>query len=412
MKKLVLVVLAAVFALGLSFADGITFGSWGRGIFIGAANALVKGDGETSSSNKVVTGTHQSWGGAGPRVGLSIQGSSEKLGFNLDIDANGTKFELGGNADIWIKPIEQIKLVFGKMDHNELRGDATFGLWDWDRIGVIGKTDEEGWTFPDIFDVNGFSAIFYPIEGLTLGFAVPIDLDNDKPKTLPDAYIHGAKYGAAYTIANIGTIKAGAVTKPFPAADATADADVSARKVYTSNAGAKSILDIVASFDFTLVDNLLVSVGTAIPTYSYVDTNKKSSTDIRAYGRYEIDSFKIHALAGTRIGTYDNNTSNTQRSGGQFGFRVGAGVDYAFENSIGLFADLQYANGIWMANDSSVNKDAFTFGLGVTKEFSNGLIGIAFEATTNGGNSTYSRYKQEKLETFAWEIPIRFEYSF
>lgn len=404
MKKLVLVVLAAVFAVGLSFADGITFSSWGRGIFIGAANAYVQGDGETASSNKVITGTHQSWGGAGPRVGLSIQGSSEKLGFNLDIAADGTNFGLGDNADIWIKPIEQIKLVFGKMDHNELRGDASFGLWDWDRIGVIGKTDEEGWTFPDIFDVNGFSAIFYPIEGLTLGFAVPLDLehegDKEKPKAITDAYIHGAKYGASYTIANVGTIKAGAVTKSLS----------DASSAYTSNSGAISILDIVASFDFTLVDNLLVSVGTVIPAYSYVETNKKSSTDIRAYGRYEIDSFKIHALAGTRIGTYDDNASNVQ-SGGQFGFRVGTGVDYAFANSIGLFADLQYANGIWMANDSSANKDAFTFGLGVTKGFSNGLIGIAFEATTNGEN--YSRYTQEKKAgTFAWEIPIRFEYSF
>lgn len=406
MKKLVLVVLAAVFAAGLSFADGITFGSWGRGIFIGAANAYVTGDGETSPSNKVVTGTHQSWGGAGPRVGLSIQGSSEKVGFNLDFFADGTNAGLGDNADLWIKPIEQIKLVFGKMDHNELRGDAVFGLWDWDRIGVIGKTDEEGWTFPDIFDVQGFSAIFYPIEGLSFGFAVPIDLTAEssgasKAKTLTDAYIHGAKYGAAYTIANLGTIKAGAVTKSVSDTGAA----------YLSNSGAISILDIVASFDFTLVDNLLVSVGTVIPAYSYVAANKKSSTDIRAYGRYEIDSFKIHALAGTRIGTYDDNANNV-RSEGQFGFTVAAGLDYAFENSVGLFADIHYANGIWMANDSSANKDALTFGLGVTKGFSNGLIGIAFEATTNGGNSGYSRYTQEKPETFAWEIPIRFEYSF
>ncbi len=402
MKKVVLAVFAATFVAGLAFADGITFGGWGRGIFIGAANAYVAGDGETSSSNKVVTGTHQSWGGANPRVGLSISGSTEKVGFNLDFFANGNTAGLGDNADIWIRPIEQIKLNFGKMDHNELRGDAAFGIWNWDRIGVVGKTDEEGWTFPDLFDVEGFSAIFYPIEGLTVGAAVPIDLTGTSPKTIVDAYIHGARYGAAYTILDIGTVKAGAVTNPVSTETAT---------LWGSNSGAAVILDVVASFDFTLVENLLVSVGTVIPTYSFVQPNKKASTDVRAYGKYDIDAFTIHALAGTRIGTYDDNANNT-RSEGAFGFRVGAGVDYAFENNVGLFADVQYANGIWMANDSSANKDAFTFGLGVTKGFSNGLIGIAFEATTNGGNTGYSRYTQERPGTFAWEVPIRFEYSF
>lgn len=395
MKKIIAVAVAATLTAGVVFADGITFGSWGRGLFVGAANAYTNRAGEPETHNTVVTGTHQSWGGADPRTGLSIHGSTEKIGFNLDIFANGTSIGLGDNADIWVKPIEQIKLVFGKMDHNELRGDAAFGLWNWDRIGVIGKTDEEGWTFPDIFDVEGFSAIIYPIEGLTVGLAVPLDLTGAAQQTLGDAYTRGAKYGAAYTIANVGTIKAGAVTKSVYNPD----------NLISTKAGA----DIVAAFDLSAVDNLLVSVGAVIPAGYYVSANRKAAPEVRAYGKFGIDAFTIHALVGTKIGTYDVNADNFKNDGA-FGFRFGAGVDYAFENGIGLFADVQYANGIWMANNSGANRDALTFGLGVTQGFSNGLIGIAFEATTNGGN--YARYPQEKAEAFAWEVPVRFEYFF
>lgn len=64
MKKIIAVVAAATLTAGVVFADGITFGSWGRGLFIGAANAFTKSAGETENHNNVVTGTHQSWGGS------------------------------------------------------------------------------------------------------------------------------------------------------------------------------------------------------------------------------------------------------------------------------------------------------------------------------------------------------------
>ena len=65
------------------------------------------------------------------------------------------------------------------------------------------------------------------------------------------------------------------------------------------------------------------------------------------------------------------------------------------------------------ANASDDNKDNLTLGLGATKGFSNGVIGIAFEGSTNKGGR-YALKKNDKGvdNQFSWEIPVKFEYWF
>lgn len=392
MKKIISVLTGLALVAGAAMADGITFGSWGRGLWNVAAN----------SGDDVVTDMHQSWGGAAPRTGIGVSGSTENVGFAVDMHANGDSgISLGDNALIWVKPIEQIKIVAGKKDQNELRGDAAFGLWNWDRIGaangdVMGL---EGWTFPDVFDGNGVAVIAYPVDGLTVGAGIPLSLSG-AGATLENTYAHGANYAAAYAIDGVGTIKAAYMTK------ATAkDSDLKDKDYGV----------IAAAFDLTMVDGLYASVGAQIPTAhvffepkSLDDKLKDEPTVVNAYARYSLDALAVHLAVGTKLNTFDlNKTKKEDAADGNVGFAIGAGADYSLDNGIGFFGDVRYANGIYMANTSADKSDCLTFGLGVEKNFSNGKIGIAFEGATNGKG----RYTYED-NAFAWEIPVKVEYFF
>lgn len=386
MKKIISVLTGLALVAGAAMADGITFGSWGRGLWNVAAN----------SGDDVVTDMHQSWGGAAPRTGIGVSGSTENVGFAVDMHANGASgISLGDNALIWVKPIEQIKIVAGKKDQNELRGDAAFGLWNWDRIGAADAMKLEGWTFPDVFDENGVAVIAYPIDGLTVGAGIPLSLSG-AGATLEDTYAHGANYAAAYAIDGVGTIKAAYMTK------ATAKDKDGKDKDYGV---------IAAAFDLTMVDGLYASVGAQIPTahvfttYDPLGLNLEDApTVVNAYARYSLDALAVHLAVGTKLNTFDTNKDKREdRFDGNLGFAIGAGADYSLDNGIGFFGDVRYANGVYMKNTS----DCLTLGLGVEKNFSNGKIGIAFEGATNG-NGCYA-YEDN---AFAWEIPVKVEYCF
>lgn len=380
-KKIISVLTGLALVAGAAMADGITFGSWGRGLWNVAAN----------SGDDVVTDMHQSWWVAAPRTGISVSGSTENVGFAVDMFANGANgIDLGDNALIWVKPIEQIKIVAGKKDQNELRGDAAFGLWKWDRIGAAGAMGLEGWTFPDVFDGNGVAVIAYPVDGLTVGAGIPLSL-NGAGATLENTYAHGANYAAAYAIDGVGTIKAAYMTK----ADGTSR---DAKKDSTSYGV------IAAAFDLTMVDGLYATVGAQIPTAS---VNEFDSTIVNAYARYSLDALAVHLAVGTKLNTVDNSKTDDSKYDGNLGFAIGAGADYSLDNGIGFFGDVRYANGIYMKNTSADKSDCLTLGLGVEKNFSNGKIGIAFEGATNGNG----RYTYED-NAFAWEIPVKVEYCF
>lgn len=395
MKKIISVLTGLALVAGAAMADGITFGSWGRGLWNVAAN----------SGDDVVTDMHQSWGGLAPRTGIGVSGSTENVGFAVDMHANGDSgISLGDNALIWVKPIEQIKIVAGKKDQNELRGDAAFGLWNWDRIGAAGAMGLEGWTFPDVFDENGVAVVAYPIDGLTVGAGIPLSL-NGTGATLENTYAHGANYAAAYAIDGIGTVKAAYMTK------ATAKDKDGKDKDYGV---------IAAAFDLTMVDGLYASVGAQIPTahvFTSLDLKNPMNpkvtdvpTVVNAYARYSLDALAVHLAVGTKLNTFDVKKAlkgDDAALDGQVGFAIGAGADYSLDNGIGFFGDVRYANGIYMANTSADKSDCLTLGLGVEKNFSNGKIGIAFEGATNGNR----RYTYED-NAFAWEIPVKVEYCF
>ena len=447
MKKLIAVSAVAALAATALSAE-ITFGSWGRGLWVTAANSGYEEtkDGRTSWTNSVVTDIHQSWGGAAPRTALGVAGNSDNVGFALDIHGNGTGLGMGDNGHIWVKPIDQVKVYMGKLDVNVLRGDGVFGLWNWDRIGCV--DGQEGWTFADYLDANGagMSAVINPAEGLTIGVAVPMGLahwehgteqpaknkDGDKEYyqigSLQDAWLNSA-FVFAYDVQDVGTVKAalklhsGIIDETdYNGASLIKDKDgehvdygsslIKWNKHYATNKDGEPVktwCEIAAAFDLKAVENLYASLGVVVPTL-----NSKPYV-ANAYARYNVnDQLAVHALVGTKINAYDDKKSTDDKEWKTgFGFTGGVGVDYALDGGLGLFADVRYANNIWKSGTSADNKDNLTIGAGVTKGFSNGVIGVAFEGTTNGmGRYAYETEKDKSSKQFAWEIPVKFEYWF
>lgn len=420
MKKALVVLLALVLAGSLVFAQeasGITFGSWGRAIW-GVASG---------TNDEVVTDVHQSWGGAAPRTSLNVRGDSDNVSYALDIFGNGSAISVGDNAYIEVRPGDWAALTIGKMDKNETRGDACFGMWDWDRIGVVGAYSQEGFIFGDLSDADrfGLSGRLYPIEGLTVGAAIKLNEGNldgekmdaedilDMPLTqfldkykvsdyldgliggnqidlskfdtsnspsLADTYIQG-NYFVMYDIANIGKLKVG----------------------YDGQGNQDDAWGVInAAFDVIAVDNLYFAIGGFIPTKGTKDGGQ--DIQVNAHVRYNMDPFAFHLQFGSNINSADK---AERKADGAFGFVVAGGIDWTVLDNVLLNLDVRYANGIYMADSSDDNTDCFTAGVGIAKNWSNGLLGIGFECATNG----YGRYSQDP-DGFVWTIPVKFQYSF
>lgn len=446
MKKLIGTVAVAAMLATAAFAEGLSFGSWGRALWIVGSAAAVDADGKVTD-NTVTSWLGQSWGGAGPRTALGVSGSSDNVGFVLDLHANGGGVGVGDNALVWAKPVDMLKIMFAaKNDQNILRSDACFGLWNFDRIGAVSRFDEEGWIFPDILDRN-ISLILTPVEGLTIGYGFDVWVAdtgwNGPNRVKPAKADDAAKYffstqntnkavvtddsnrfvdqigrtstiAAAYSIANIGTIKVGfhSLGKGYDKEGGWAGAD------------RKDKFMVAAAFEFTMLEKVYLAVGARIPlggTFGkyFVDEDgnynkgaiyvaNAESTYVNLYARLNlIEGLGIHILGGVKLNSADYKKGDFKASGA-LGFRAGAEVDYAFSNGVGVFAEVEYANGIWMAENSGDNNDSLTFGLGVTKGFSNGVIGIAFEGSTNA----YGRNGLKNADDLAWEVPLKLEYWF
>ncbi len=413
MKKLIGTVAVAALLATAAFAEGISFGSWGRALWIvgNAAEAPAK-EGAEATETAVTSWLGQSWGGASPRTALAVKGSSDNVGFALDIHANGNDWNLGDNALVWVKPIDMLKITFsGKDDTNLLRGDACFGLWNFRRLGSVSTAGgSEGYIFPALLNKR-VSVVVTPIEGLTVGYGFDCAIGDVTPKADSDRFVdqigRTSAFAAAYTIANIGTVKLG-----FQALGKGYD------KEGGFKADRKDKFEIDAAFELTMLEKVYAAVGAKIPlggTFGKYDEKTYLVANdhpvfVNLYTRLNlIDNLAINVIGGVMLNSKDTKKGDF-KSSGALGFRFGVEGEYSLSNGIGFFAQVEYANGIWMKNDSSDKNDCLTFGLGATKGFSNGVIGVAFEGTTNG----YGLYggKMTANDDFHFEVPVKIEYWF
>lgn len=401
MKKVVSVAVAAATLVGSAVAD-VSFGIWGRNNWV-IGNQF---DREKRDCDEVAMGNDQSWGGASPRIGLNVSADAGVMGFSFDIHNNGYEQKQGDNAYVWVKPIEQVKLSFGKHDVSALRGNACFGIWDWVRIGTVSRKDVtdhgrrgsrnemEGWTFFDT-DVGGTIITVNPIENITLLAAIGCGVDGNGTN-LGTVLGRKSKFAAAYTIPEMATIKLGVEER----GQVEKDDEMKAQNI------------INASVELTAVENLYFGFGAFIPTVMRdKDTPAGEVMQFNGYGRYKAtDELTAHL----RFGIVANEFDVEEGEDGKIGFLVGAGADYAFNETFSAMVHLEYANNIYQSASSADNCDSFTFGLGVKQAIGSGYLGVGFEgATNNGGHwEVYSSDAAKPNKGFAWCVPVTFQYSF
>lgn len=359
MKK-TLVAAAVVAALATSAFAEITFGAWLRVL---AAPVASNGD------DTVVAMTN-SWGNGARTARLNVNAVSEdgNAGFAMGIYNDASmSLAAGDEAQMWVKPVEQVKVSVGKYDNNTLRGDLCYGSWNWMRC--LQNTTGEGF----IMSGNGETGLMVevtPIDALYIQAMLPIapNGSGDAVQLAEDAYKE-ARGGFAYTIDGIGKLKA----------------------QYIGNGDDKTV---EAEFDLTAVDGLYVCAGVVANILDDAAADD-ATTKIAVGASYQInDALKVSASGAYQM--YDDVDADIV---------VGAGVDYALADGLNAVADVRALIHTEDYDDER-GDPTVSFMVGLQKNVSsNGYIGVAFQGVTNGGSFSNDAVDGTE-DNFAWAIPV------
>ncbi len=359
MKK-TFAVLAVIALASSALTAEVTIHARGGGLFVPCANTGASGADCYSASMAP-------WGDA-PRVGFTVTGNSDNVGFQVDINADGSVMNLGDNRKIWVKPIDMITVTIGSFHDNTLRGDAAFGSYNWIReygaeIGedaiftrVSTTESEDDGSIVTGAGGQGFAVAVRPIDAVYVVAA----LTGIKGERLIDLG-RNMQIAAGYTLDGIGQIRA----------------------QYKSNSayvfGTETAGMVEVALKLTMVENLMVDFG--FRTWTNHDVQDETKT-VSLYGNYKLEALTLHAIA-----IYDLNEDDD-------GYNLGIGADYAFDGGFGISGDVRYTNAI----KANAADEVITFLASVTKGFSNGSIGFGVQV--------------KLADDTGYAIPVALEYWF
>lgn len=363
MKKALAILMIFALVASVAFAE-VSVSGWGRGLFVPVQNT---GADDVDNASTI----QKSWDGAmtagDPRIKFSVNGNSDNVGFQFEINNDGGNVNKDDQAKIWVKPFDMVTLVMGRYFEDTLRGNTAFGSFDW--LRAYGNDQGEDITFTHIAsgdsDKNwntepGFLVTVKPIDPvfIAVNFADVNGLTEDMFDKIQ------VQFG--YDIDGVGLFRVQYYSQTIAdGADFDADGTVE------------------AAFKLTMIENLYADVGFRMFTNDD-GRNATEEKDISAYAKYTMDAIVIHAQTIFKLMKDDN------------AYTFGAGVDYDLGDGIGVQGDVHYYNDIW--DKASDGEAAFTFFAGVKKGFSNGLVGAGFQVQSS--------------DNTAWAIPVKMEYWF
>jgi hypothetical protein len=457
MKKILAITAMAAFA-AVSFAEGITFGAWLRALAAPVAN-----DGD-----ETITAAGNSWGyGARTaRINVSAVAPDGNAGFNMGV-YNDVSMSLsaGDEANLWVKPMDIVKVSYGKYDNNTLRGDVCYGSWNWLRPTSSWLAEDEGLLMSGNGG-TGLMAEITPMEELYIQVMAPITTEQVKAGTT----YKNLRAGFAYTVPGLVKIKGqyigkGAASEDVAATKAAdgivlkADATLSAEDADYELATGESWLrepvkgaaattkdgnsdcTLEAEVDVLAVEGLNVGVGFQ---YNVVkDADKKAGKNLKeALAASTIDeacaglkNAPINQMKIALGASYQVMPELKVSASGAFftyykadiggvdvkfdpRFQAGVGVDYDLGDGLAMNADFRYLSKQEADADEidieNKNSDHMAFSVGVTKSVSsNGYIGVAFQGQTNSGDFANTVIPAKKTDddgkykkNFTWAIPV------
>jgi hypothetical protein len=373
MRKIVLIVTVLVVITGFVFAEdttGIAISAWGRGLYI-----PLMGAGSTIQSTDIA-----SWGGAS-RIYFSVQGKSPNAGFQVDINADGGAIAAGDQQKIWIKPMSMLTIQMGKLYDDTLRGSASYGAWNWVRYANMANGDD--YVFTRVCSQNvdssesNFEISLAPTDSLYFYGSVNHIIGANF--NAGDSFGLG-QYGAGYTIQGVGVLRA----------------QFMGMSVNPTTYGL-----INAAFRLTAIQNLMIDLGCYIPTNN---TAAGYAANIPAYVTYIMDPLSLYINGRVQLQTT-----------GDTGFEAGLGGDFTLDKAtnFGLTGDVRYQNkvltGTFGSSNPTYDNGTISFLVGLTKTFSNGMVGLGFEGTTGNFVNTLTKSDPGSL---AWAVPLKVEYWF
>ena len=429
MKKIVGTIAAVAVAAGVAFAD-VGIGSWGRAVWTPVA--YDDADGKVKSWEGI------SWGGNFSRIGITVHGESENVGFALDMNADNyssTGIGVHDIAHFWAKPWSWLEVKIGKTQDDTGRGNIAYGIFNWKRMGA-------GWTGEDVTftrfgngtggQAQGAIVKVTPVEGLWAIAAFDVQDNGEAVST----FGNHAQYGVGYNIEGIGHIRA-----QYIGGENVTDHD--------GNLVAKD--QINAAFDLAAVENLYLTVGAYIPLHlnrGQLDVKDPKTKKIWKFnedtGIYDLDktettsfsvaekdkdgipqvklavgaSYKVAAVTFNAffVGYLPNTLKN--KDGDKlltkdFNCQVGVGADVDLGNGIGLVADVRFSSAVSYSGSSTTLKtsgEEVVFLVGASKALTNGSIGIGFQGDIN--TVIAENFTDNSNTRFNWCIPVVISASF
>ncbi len=393
MKKALAILMILALVGSAAFAE-ITFGAWGRGLFVPMYDSGVEGT-DPQTANVV------SWGGA-PRIGFTISGVSDNVGFQADMNVDNGDGKgyvtLGDNQYIWVKPMSMVKISLGNFYDDTLRNNEAFGAFNWYRQTSIDIG--ESIAFSRLNEKRGaqqFAVAVTPNDATYLALSfVDVGKGNGGMKA-QDVLFKNIQIAAGYTIAGTGQIKAQYLSNAKDDPES-----IDPKDMVADNA-------IEVAFKLTMVENLVAEAGFAM--YLNDDVQSWTIGDVTGDGtvddadalaveglkkfaitaNYKMDAITLHMYLIDKMAkiTAADETYNM--------FDLGVGAEYAMDGGITVEGDVRY-NNLFGKDASDVYDATTTFFAGVNKGFSNGKIGAGFE------------YKNSTDASYA--IPVKVEYWF
>ena len=367
MKKIVGIIAAAALAT-TAFAE-INIGSWSRGAFVPVAT---DGDGNVNAfegANWDNSGLPDDNGYAyGVRTGLGFSAASENAGVVFDVfgsaGTTGPGLGIGDNAYVWVKPVEMLRVAFGKFDNNWGRTDVCFGNYDHAmRYRALPNGEGIG-AWRDHYG-TGVNITLQPVEGLVIDYQGGFGEAGERAyKTL----WHHADIMVGYQ-ADFGFIRA-IVAPQNPGLNKDGDSI--------------EWMKIGVGADITAVENLTITAGVTIPTsfngftgvtktttYTANDWEiKKDGTiglkegvtgsteyetsgftgviTIGAGAHYNLDPITIHGFVTSKLFPDSEEAAKSLAKGDDysidsFGVALAAGVDFAINDQFTLITDFRFA---------------------------------------------------------------------
>lgn len=370
MKKAVLILAALVVFSSFAFAD-VTIGAWGRGLYVPAMSG--------GNGTVIQTTDRVSWGGV-PRIGVTLAGKSDNVGFQIDMSCDGAGvISQQDQQKIWVKLFNMLTISVGRIFDDTLRGNAAFGAWNWLRFNGMNGEDL---IFMRVGQSGGgpqanMEISLAPVEGLYI-YAATRNILGASERI--EYNLANGQYGAGYTINGIGMIRAQYVG------------------LTAGNGFSTGIAQ--AAFKLTAVPGLTVDVGASIPLM----TGTAAGTEVNTFSAALYASYALDTLTISLEGSIDIRKA----TGVDPAFEVGLGVDYGLAGGLGIGLDVRYQNNT-RAGLATTASGALGVLADFTMGFSNGVFGIGVEVGSIGiaGVDAYAG-----SNNIAWAVPIKLEYWF